>query len=100
MVRVARNGVEIGRTWVRPLHRRGRLGLALLWKALALLLDEEDGFFFGCPCRALRRRFWSGSGPLGTFARTPAADTFGRPWRRNPGSLAVRVHGKGGLTLP
>ena len=47
MVRVARSGVEIGRTWVHPLHRRGRLGLALLWKALALLLDEEDGFFFG-----------------------------------------------------
>ena len=47
MVRVARGGVEIGRTWVHPLHRRGRLGLALLWKALALLLDEEDGFFFG-----------------------------------------------------
>ena len=47
MVRIARDGVEIGRTWVHPLHRRGRLGLALLWKALALLLDEEDGFFFG-----------------------------------------------------
>ena len=36
-----RDGPEIGRTWVHPLHRRGRLGLALLWKALALLLDEE-----------------------------------------------------------
>ncbi|MDP9474240.1 MAG: GNAT family N-acetyltransferase [Actinomycetota bacterium] len=47
MVRTARRGVEIGRTWVHPVHRRGRLGLALLWKALALLLDEEDGFFFG-----------------------------------------------------
>lgn len=47
MVRVARGGVEIGRTWVHPLHRKGRLGLALLWKALALLLGEEDGFFFG-----------------------------------------------------
>lgn len=47
MLRVARGGVEIGRTWVHPLHRRGRLGLALLWKALALLLDGEAGFFFG-----------------------------------------------------
>jgi hypothetical protein len=47
MVRIARSGVEIGRTWVHPLHRKGRMGLALLWKALALLLDEEDAFFFG-----------------------------------------------------
>lgn len=45
MIRAARSGVEIGRTWVRPLRRMGRLGLARLWKALALLLDEEDGFF-------------------------------------------------------
>lgn len=47
MIRVAGDGVEIGRTWVHPLHRRGRRGLALLWKALAMLLEDEAGFFFG-----------------------------------------------------
>lgn len=48
MIDVARRGVEVGRTWVHPLHRRNRLGLALLWKALALLLDgRERAYFFG-----------------------------------------------------
>jgi hypothetical protein len=48
MIDVARRGVEVGRTWVHPLHRKRLRGLALLWKALALLLDgRERSFFFG-----------------------------------------------------
>jgi hypothetical protein len=42
MVQVARCGVEVGRTWVNPVYRRQFRGLGLLWKALALYLEERE----------------------------------------------------------
>ena len=48
MKEVARRGVEAGRTWVSPLYQKRLWGLALLWKALALLLDRRGAaFLFG-----------------------------------------------------
>jgi putative hemolysin len=49
MVEVARRGVEVGRTWVHPAHRKGFRGLALLWKALAMIVAARGGrsFLFG-----------------------------------------------------